>query len=554
MKRIKRNPYPLNRLNPLTNSVMEFLQQFCQHCATKNLIQTGDRLLLAVSGGLDSCVLLDLFGQVKNEWQWQLAVAHVNHQLRGEASDQDESLVKMLAEQAGLPFYTQRVDVYHFAQTHKLSIETAARELRYQALENFRQEWQGRAIVTAHTRDDQAETILDHLLRGSGLAGLAGMAADAEILYGDLSDKSSHVVVAHLEGESSTNVRPLKGQLRTQRRTKILRPLLPFSKAELEAYARERGLQWREDHTNTDTQFRRNRIRHELLPRLKTRFNPQIDLGLARLAEVAATAEDYFRAEAETRLREIVKEQQTGKIILDLELFWKYFPIIQRYVIRAVLQRLMVNGAEPTFVEMTQILTLLQKTDPAKLAIGKRYIWRQQVDMCIDRDGVVFRKRRTKGKRQKANSKRQTAKGISIPVALGERCEISESGMAILIERKALPPDWRQQVQAHSQFVDAEKIQGDLFVRFPQPGDRFVPLRTNSTKQDAGGTKKLSDFFTDHKIPLHQRTTIPLLWCDQIIWVCGYRLDNRYKITPATHTVLHLQMLPLQIQVDHPVE
>jgi tRNA(Ile)-lysidine synthase len=514
---------------------MDLLHQFHRRCAAEQLVRPADRLLLAVSGGVDSCVILDLFCQLHEQWQLQLAVAHINHQLRGKASDDDEAFVRALAQEAGFPFYSQRVEIFSFAQTHKLSIETAARELRYQVLGNFCREWQARAVVTAHTQDDQAETILDHILRGCGLAGLAGMTAQS-VLY--LKGKSDFVAkdknFAVSDDLLSSEDQPLKGQLRT----KVLRPLLPFSRAEIEAYARSRQLQWREDHTNMDTQFRRNRIRHELLPLIKTRFNPQIAQSLEHLANIAVAAENYLQAEAEARLPEIIKERQSDKIILDLELFWKYFPIIRSYVVRAVMQRL-VSPAEPTFSEMERILALLQKANNEHLAAGKRYIWRQQVEVLVDHDGVVFRKQKAKNKGQKANN-------FSGPVTIGERCEIPGTDLSILIERKNLPRDWRQLVNANSQFVDAEKVGSELRVRFPRPGDRFVPLRTQDQTEASRGAKKLSDFFTDLKVPLHRRQSVPILEGNGIIWICGYRIDNRFKITPATRSVLHLQLLSLR--------
>jgi tRNA(Ile)-lysidine synthase len=511
---------------------MNLLQQFRQHCIAEQLVQPGDRLLLAVSGGVDSRVMLDLFCELKNDPDFtfinskgksglQLAVGHVNHQLRGEESDEDEAFVKALAQAAGLPFYSARVEVSTYARTHKLSLEAAARELRYQALENFRENWQARAIVTAHTLDDQAETVLDHILRGCGLSGLAGMASYSELTW---------------QGRAS-NVTGWQPVLR------ILRPLLPFSHEQLEGYAKARRLQWREDRTNTETQFRRNRIRHELLPLLKTRFNPQIAGSLQRLAAIAASAEYYFQAEAETCLQKIVKDQQSDKIILDLELFWKYFPIIQRYVIRAAMRRLVGEPVELTFAETARMLALLQGADKVDLnnhkpAAGKRYIWRKQVEVRVDHDGAVFQK-------QGARGKEQEAKSFSVHVKIGERCEIPGANLALLVERKELPADWRRQVNANSQFVDAEKVRGELQVRFPQPGDRFVPLRGNDGAAVEGGSKKLSDFFTDLKMPLHRRRTTPVLAGDHIIWICGYRIDNRCKITPATRSVLHLQLFSL---------
>ena len=525
---------------------MNLLHQLRRHCVSHNLLRPEGRLLLAVSGGMDSCVLLDLFDQLRTEWPLQLAVAHVNHQLRGSESEDDEKFVQALAREKGLPFYAERIDVAPWAQKHKHSLETAGREWRYRILEKFRQAFQARAIVTAHTLDDQAETILAHLLRGAGLAGLAGMAAQSDlILNGDPEVFSQGKKNVFQEAVFSSEDQPLRGQLRTrQLRTQILRPLLPFSRAQIEDYAKSRSLHWREDRSNADTQFQRNRIRHELLPLVKTRFNPQINLSLAHLGGVAAAAEAYLRAEAQARFPEIIKERQSTKIILDLELFWKYFPIIRRYVIRELLQELLQQPVEPSFNETARLLDLLQQPPAGKTSTGKRYFWRRQVEVHIDREGAIFEKQ----------TARQSAKSFSAPVTMGERCEIHGTEFSILIERKALPPDWRQQVNDYSQFVDAEKVRGELRVRFPRRGDRFVPLRANAPAGWAGGSKKISDFFTDLKVPLHRRQTTPILAGEEIIWVGGFRLDDRFKITPATQTVLHLQLLPLNKQNQKPDE
>lgn len=552
---------------------MDLLQKFRQHCVSNRLVRPGDRLLLAVSGGLDSRAMLDLFCRLRDQWQeqkqrqLQLAVAHINHQIRGHEADEDEVFVKALAEAADLPFFSQRVDVPSYAQAYKLSIETAARELRYQALEDFRRSWQARAIVTAHTLDDQAETILDHLLRGSGLAGMAGMAAQTDIQLGFHHEKfvaapSPPRILKTKERRSGAGavlapkIEPLKGQLQT----KVLRPLLPFSRQQLEAYARSRELGWREDHTNADLKFRRNRIRHELMPLLKFRFNPQIARSLERLAMIAGAADDYFHAEAETALLKVIKETQPDKIILDIEQFWKYFEIVQCYVIRAVIQRLVNAQVEPTFSETARILALMQPPDIwsrnfAKTALGRRFIWRQQIEVAVDHDGVVFQRlervepgaksvKREAAERSGLLHSTLYASRSTIPVTIGERCSIPGTAMELLVERKDLPSNWRQQVHPYSQFVDAEKMRGSLAVRFPRPGDRFVPLQMN-TAESSAGSKKLSDFFTDLKVPLHHRRSTPVLECGEIVWVCGYRLDDRFKITPATKTVLHLQLLQM---------
>ncbi len=466
----------------------DLLGRFRHHCEGQQLISHGARLLLAVSGGLDSRVMLDLFCTLAEDWQLTLVVGHVHHQLRGEQADADAEFVSELARGYGLPVWTEKVEVRQFAQEQHLSLEAAARKLRYCALGEMCRQAGCHAVVTAHTRDDQVETILAHLLRGTGLAGLAGMAARRLSAEGEVT---------------------------------ILRPLLPFSRAQLQVYAGQRSLRWREDASNIDVVFLRNRIRHELMPLLRTRFNPAFEQSLLRLATIAAQLQIDLEEQAAAALNHVVLARTPGKIVLDLQQFWKYFRSIQAYVVRGVMQQITESRCDLTFDETDRILSLIDAARVRPPRGSRRYLWRREVEVVVAQSEVAF-------------SKIHPALPTRL-LEIGMRCPVPEAGMVITISRHSLPPDWRNHVTAYSQWIDAAAVSGELCVRFPQPGDRFQPLGMT-------GFKKLSDFLIDRKVPLHQRRRIPVVACSTgIVWVCGYRLDERFKIDAKTTAVLHLQ-------------
>lgn len=464
-----------------------FVQIFRRHCEKDHLIARGDRLLLAVSGGVDSRVLLDLLAALRAEWELTLVVGHVHHQLRGAEAEADAVFVEKLAREYGLKFLLQKIEVRQYAAAHRLSLEAAGRKLRYRALNGMRREAGCQAIVTAHTGDDQAETVLAHLLRGSGLSGLGGMPAKRVFSQGPAV---------------------------------ILRPLLPFSRRQILTYAKQRNLHWREDASNTDVSLRRNRIRHELLPFLKTRFNPGIVRSLQRLARISAEIDLLLQQQAEEALKTVITIQRPAKIVLDLQQFWKYFRPIQAYVVRRVMQQVTASRCNLTFQETDRILSMLAPAHGRHRT--QRYLWRQMVDIAVAQTEVAFNRLRP-----------------ALPtrvLTIGKRCPVPEAGIAITVAHREQPPDWREAVSANSQWADAQAVRGNLRVRFPRPGDRFQPLGMT-------GFKKLSDFLIDSKVPWHERRQIPLLECDDgIIWVCGYRLDERFKIKPTTKEALHLQI------------
>jgi tRNA(Ile)-lysidine synthase len=284
-------------------------------CAAK-LVQPGERIGVAVSGGADSVALLRLLLEARAELGCVLSVVHFNHKLRGAESDTDEAFVRVAAEKHGLVFHCATGDTRQAAADREVSLETAARELRYEFFAELLQSRMDK-VATAHTMDDQAETVLMRLVRGAGTRGLAGIYPE-------------------------------------QRELRIIRPLLGFRRVEIEEYLNLIGQEWREDATNIDPQHTRNRIRHELLPLLTRDYNPNITEALARTADVARDEEAYWAAEVQKLAPFVLREgkpvrgggrahSHENELAIDIAALLRQSPALQRRLVRMAAEQLGIS-------------------------------------------------------------------------------------------------------------------------------------------------------------------------------------------------------------------
>ena len=463
------------------NGAMNLFAKFLRHCRTAELFSPGNTVLLAVSGGVDSVVMLDLFVRGAPSLQLELAVAHIDHQLRAE-SPADADFVRSLAAAHHLPFFVRQISPQTHARAHRLSLETAARLLRYEALQSICAQAGAEVLATAHNANDQAETVLYRVLRGTGLAGLAGIA---------------------------------------EKRGNLVRPLLPFSRAQIVAYARACDLSWREDGSNADLAMARNRLRHEVIPVLSRQFNPGLVRALCRTARIAREAHAVLLRQGEQALADAVKEQSVERIVLDIEQISKYNRFIHPYVVRRVFALLQTGEHPPGSREIWRVLDLMRRR-----VVGARVEFKdRRLRVLRDRDGVVF--------------ERTEASEFAADVQLNVPCPIPATSWSLLVESEPWQADSRlPEPAAHTAYIDAEQARGRLQVHWPRRGDRFVPLGMSATK-------KLSDFLADQKLTLRQRAHTPVLECESgIVWVCGLRIDERFKVTDSTRRVLHLRLLP----------
>jgi tRNA(Ile)-lysidine synthase len=451
-------------MNPLESKFVEFVRRY-------RLTAPKQSMLLGVSGGVDSMVMLHLFSRLQKRMKLNLSVVHVNHQLRHDESMGDEQFVREMSTVYGIPFYCEHVDVISKVKEYGLSKQIAARQLRYECFERIRQQVQAQSVATAHHADDNAETILLNILRGTGIHGLAGI--------------------------------PIKRELGS-----IIRPLLFATRKEIEIYASENNIKYRNDSSNFSLVYRRNLLRHRLLPPLVKR-HPNIIGTLNSIAEMMRDVNANVHALVEKKLDMLViRDAQYRLTLLGKKLTREpYF--LQEEIFVALLRRLNV---EPTEKKVEALQTLCtQPTGRSVELSGEISAWK-------DRANVIFK--RTREQQPK------------ITLVEFGRCYNYQGCSISLSFPEPVPVEYSPTNEV--EYVDADRLGRQLVLRSWHAGDWFIPLGMKTKK-------KLSDFFTDQKIPRFEKSFIPVLESDgTIVWICGKRLDNRFKLTEQTKTAIRL--------------
>ena len=454
------------------------LEQFLSYINRYNLIAEGEKIILALSGGIDSMVLADLLLKLKVEF----VVAHCNFHLRGEESDGDEKFVRDYAERNGIQCFVKHYETEKYAAEQGISIEMAARELRYAWFEELRQQLGYDKIAIAHHADDQAETFFINLLRGAGLRGLKGM-------------------------------QPQNGV--------VIRPLLWASREQIRKYAVENQILWREDHTNAESVYLRNRIRNQLLP-VFDELQPKARQGLYKSLEHLSAENELYRVLLKEKLAQIV--EQDGEIQR-----LPYSAITLSAVGHSTGSGISVYSFQLLFEWLRQYGFNTDQChfiyDAIGTGIGNQYCSPTHC-LVIGRDDL-----------QLSEIKEKTNAEIQIEV--GEEEIISPVHFCFSkIDKTA---DFVIDKSTEVAQFDFDKLHFPLTLRHWRHGDRFHPLGMK-------GSKLLSDFFVDQKFTEWQKRNVWLLVSadGDILWVVGYRIDERYKVTISTKTIF----LCKQTQVD----
>ncbi len=408
------------------------------------------KLILALSGGIDSMVLADKLLKAHADF----VVAHCNFHLRGEESDGDERFVREYADNNGLTLYVKHFDTTGYAKEHKLSIEMAARELRYAWFEELRQQLGYDYIAVAHHADDQLETFFINLLRGAGIKGLKGM-------------------------------QPVNGH--------VIRPLLDISREEIHQYALENGLTWREDHTNAETQFLRNKIRHELLPVIDG-ISKEGRTSILKSIRHLASENALYRELLQEKLFQIVKQDgETQQYQYDnFPLSTLHSPLLFEW-----LRDYGFNTDQVQFIY-----------EALSGQLGKSF-FSPTHRVTIERDGLEL-----------------------TPI-------YNNNNISIELSYQTIDKDDRFVIDQSLKVaqLDYDKLTFPLQLRPWQTGDRFHPLGMK-------GSKLLSDFFVDQKMTTRQKEECQVLTTadGQIVWVVGRRIDDRFKVSENTKTIFLVRL------------
>ena len=458
------------------------------------LLAPGEPLLVGVSGGADSVALLHALVQLGRKPH----VCHLNHQLRGADSDADAEFVRQLAQKHGLPFTIEKRDVAALVAERKLSLEDAARRARHEFFAAVAERTGIKTLALAHTADDQVETFLLRLLRGAGATGLSGMEVERQL-----------------------------GGVR------VIRPLLGVRRSEILKYLAAEKLPWREDASNADVRFTRNRIRHVLLPLLEREFNPAVRDTLLRTAEILRDEDSYLTRHVSDA---IYSPDYCGEGI-DVEAFRGWLPAVQRRVVRLWLGL----GVDPTSAGFEHIEAVRE------LAVSDS----PSAEVHLPEDLVVYREYEELKKARRKELEPVTGKW---PLAIDGETVIRELGVKFichsdpasagegsrLLPKKALLPERRAQNDKQSECFDVDAIGDSPFIRTWQEGDHFQPLGMS-------GEKKLQDFFVDEKVPRRIRGRTPLLCAadGRIAWVVGMRIADPFKIGKTTRRILRILVKPL---------
>jgi len=431
-----------------------------------DLIRPGDRVAVAVSGGADSVALLHASLELRPELGIVLAVTHFNHGLREQAVA-DEAFVANLAEQHGLEFFAGRADVREHASANKLSVEAAGRELRYQWFEQLAHDERLNSIATAHTLDDQAETALLKFVRGAGTRGLAGIFPERQV-------------------ESC-------GEQRRSDSARIIRPLLSITRAEVEAYLTSSGQSWREDETNLDRRFLRNRIRHDLLPLLEREYNPNLRQLLSNLSDLSRAEEDYWAALVEAHL---ARHTASGQLLLG---GFAALPLaMQRRVIRCFAEQ------HPLTLDFEQVERLRQ------CALGE--VRRTELPggrIAVNQAGCL----------RVCELKPTDVRKYSYVLPVPGEVRILE--LDITLRAQVVTQEFAREFPSGT-LLKRDLLGEHLTIRNWMPGDRFHPAHQRSEE-------KLKRLFAEEKILAEQRRTWPVgLHNGEIVWVQGFSAAAAY--------------------------
>lgn len=459
---------------------LNLAQRFEKYVVSEKLITRGMKLVVAVSGGADSVAMLHLLHRYKLEYHLSLIAVHINHHLRDNDSDADVLFVKQLCDMLNI-----NIVIKHIHLDSKADLENQARSMRRKILLQVLNSYKFDFIALAHQKNDQAETVLMNLSRGAGITGLGGIKPMSEL---------------------------------------YIRPLLAFTKKEIEQWLAENKFDWRHDKTNDDNQYTRNRIRNEIIPMMEQKLNQSLINRLYSQARIFQNTDDYLKKVTKRLVKKATIVETHNMIILNLQYVKQLAEIEQFYLLRQCYNKLCLTDHD-FFMTSYEEIRHMYISNGSKYTKLHNNVWviKQYDELVLTTENPVLK--------DNASSELVLDEERTHFVFMNWRFTLKYL--------KILPQKDEDANHQSSVLIDLNKVSLPLKIRSRMPGDRFIP--TGMTNE-----KKLKDFFIDEKVPKLERDKVPILADNEkIVWIIGYRMDARTACSAESNRILQISIEPV---------
>ncbi|AKN33023.1 PP-loop domain protein [Clostridium carboxidivorans P7] len=444
------------------------------------MFNKGDKVIVAVSGGPDSMSLLHILYSLRKQLNIELCAAHVNHCLRGNESDKDEEYVKEFCEKLNIEFRSKSVDINKIMKMQNISCESAGRNARYDFFNDLKKELNAQKIAIAHNANDQAETILMRIMRGTGLEGLVGIKAVRDNIF--------------------------------------VRPLIDVTRHEIEEYCCKENINPRIDKTNLETIYSRNKVRLELIPYIQENFNKDIIKVLNRLSDTIKIDNEYLETVAKEKFKKYC-DIQGEKVIISKEAFLENEAIITRIIRKALYE---VTGNLNNFekIHIYDIINIQSRSTGKNIDLPNHVV-------VSNKYGDIYILKKVKENKEVRKEEYIIHSGNNY---------VKEYDLRVIT--RIIDPKEKVNFKSNNliKYFDYDKFEKKITIRHRKEGDKFIPL-------GMGGSKKLKDFFMDEKVAKDQRDYIPIIcFDDKIAWIVGYRVSELFKVDENTKNILEIKI------------
>ena len=466
-------------MNNIKKRVYEFINKY-------KLINKGEHIIVGVSGGADSVCLLSILNELSKKFDLKLTAIHINHMIRGEEALRDESFVIRLCNSLGIDVIVERINVLQMAKDKKISEEEAGREARYSTFYRYKEELDANKIAVAHNKNDNAETVIMNIIRGSGLSGLKGI----DIIRDD-----------------------------------IIRPIMVLKRNEIEDYCKLNGLEYVTDSTNKEPIYTRNKIRLKLIDKIDDIFNIDIVSKIDQMTYLIKDDNAYIEESSQKAFSDCKIRCCDTEILIDIDKFSGFHKSIQRKVLRKAILEIKkdINGIEYKHIESILELVEGQKT-------GKRLELPQNIRVYRDYNILMIYLKK---------DEQEKFLGLDVLVSIGYSIRMKIDDVFEIEVEHLTDKSQMKTKDVYTKYFDYDRLKPSVTVRRREDGDIFKPLNSN-------GTKKLKKYFIDKKVSKLERDKLYLLAKgNEIVWILGDRISDNFKVTEETNNIVRITFIPI---------